>query len=194
MDGKGLAGFRKVLYRTLVGRNNCRQGEEIVDAGQGALGSLVGGPVEYRQTQFDHRAVDRQQFVLESEFTLVILGFLLASAQQILEDILIQLPRTVLVGVGQGRVRRRAIHAQMLQLPLAASQAARDLSQRLGMTKLAEHHRAELVPTGEPVLPVLGLLYGGFELQARDELQNLTENAAYSIHGGVVLVDWDLFC
>jgi hypothetical protein len=29
------------------------------------------------------------------------------------------------------------------------------------MTKLAEHHRAELVPTGEPVLPVLGLWIPG---------------------------------
>jgi hypothetical protein len=57
----------------------------------------------------------------------------------------------------------------------------------LRVTQLAEHHCAELVPTAESVLSVLSLLNGGFELQARNELQNLTENAAYSIHGGVVL-------
>src|SRR5256885_8539523 len=116
------------------------------------------------------RSVDGQQFVLEAELALVILRLVLASAQQSLEDILIQLPRPVLIGVGQGRTSRRAVHPQVLQLPFAGGQATGDFAQRLGVTQLAEHHRAELVPTGEAVLAMLGLLNGGFELQTRDEL------------------------
>ena len=101
---------------------------------QGSLGPLVDGPVERRQTQFDHRGVDGQQFVLESELAFVILSLVLTSAQNSLEDILIELPWPVLIGVSQCRTSRGAVHAQVLQLPLAGGQAAGDLSQRLRVT------------------------------------------------------------
>src|SRR5258708_942495 len=64
------------------------------------------------------------------------------------------------------------------------------------MPQLAKHHRAELVPTREPtrVALGLGLFNRSGKLQPRHELQNLTENAAYSIHGGVLLVGYGLPC
>jgi hypothetical protein len=54
---------------------------------------------------------------------------------------------------------------------------------------LAEHHRDKLIPTAESASVALGpvLLDGGFKLEAGDKLQNLAENTAYFIHGGVLL-------
>src|SRR6516165_9925591 len=54
------------------------------------------------------------------------------------------------------------------------------------MPELAEQHGDELGPTAKAALVALGLMLldPGLKLQARDELQNLAEDARYSIHGG----------
>jgi hypothetical protein len=55
----------------------------------------------------------------------------------------------------------------------------------LRVTQLAEQHRDHLRPTGETAGVPLGfaLLYRGLKLQTRNQTQNLTEYAAYSIQG-----------
>src|SRR6516165_4167507 len=54
------------------------------------------------------------------------------------------------------------------------------------MPELAEQHGDELGPTAKAARVALGLMLldPGLKLQARDELQNLAEDARYSIHGG----------
>jgi hypothetical protein len=52
-------------------------------------------------------------------------------------------------------------------------------------SELAERHSHPLAPAGEAARMALGLviLNRALEFQARDQLQQLGENAAYSIHG-----------
>jgi hypothetical protein len=77
----------------------------------------------------------------------------------------------------------------MINLAFTGGQSAGDFPQALGVAQLAEHHRYELIPAAKSAGVALGfvLLDGGFKLEARDKLQYLTENAAYFIHGGVLL-------
>jgi hypothetical protein len=53
------------------------------------------------------------------------------------------------------------------------------------MAQLAEQHGDELAPTAESPRMAFRrvLLDGGLKLQSWQELENLTENAACSIHG-----------
>jgi hypothetical protein len=62
-------------------------------------------------------------------------------------------------------------------------------------TQLAEKHGHELAPTSKATSVALGLMLANrcFKLDTRKQLQQLTENAAYSIHGGsLAAVIW--FC
>jgi hypothetical protein len=69
----------------------------------------------------------------------------------------------------------------MLQLPLAARQAAANLAQGMRPSQLAKQHGHELAPTGEtPRVPFgLVLLDRLLEFPAREKLQYLRKNAAY---------------
>lgn len=98
---------------------------------------------------------------------------------QAVEDLLEQLPWPMRVGVRQRRTRGR-LHAQVRQLALAALESALDLAQRVRPSKLAEHHRYQLRPTGEALAGVLhlGLLDQTLELGARNQLEQLAEHAA----------------
>src|ERR1017187_1456002 len=107
-----------------------------------------------------------------------------ALAQRLLEHRLVQLPRPMLIGVGQGGSLGCHRHPQMLQLPLATRQAVANLAQRMRLSQLAKQHGHELAPTGEtPRVPFsLVLLDRLFEIPAREQLQHLRENAAYFVH------------
>jgi hypothetical protein len=76
------------------------------------------------------------------------------------------------------------------QLALASRQATGDFAQALGVAQLAVQHGDQLGPTIKATRVALGLMFSdpGLELQAWDELQNLAENTAYSIHGGSLRV------
>jgi hypothetical protein len=73
----------------------------------------------------------------------------------------------------------------MTQFAFRSGQAAANLPQGLGMPQLAEQHRDELPPTAEPAGMTLGLIRADhrLEVNARNQLQNLRENATNSIHG-----------
>src|SRR5665213_871957 len=74
----------------------------------------------------------------------------------------------------------------MPQFAFAGRQPARDLAQSLRVTQLAKHHRDHLGPVRKASRVPLGLmiLYRNLKLLPRNQLQDLTEYAAYSIHGG----------
>lgn len=77
----------------------------------------------------------------------------------------------------------------MLQLAFARRQAAHDFTQRLGAPQVAKEHGDKLRPAPEAAGVALGamLVDGRLEFKARDELQDLVENTAYSIRGGGLL-------
>src|SRR5271165_5487039 len=94
------------------------------------------------------------------------------------------------VGIGQGGTRRRPAYVQMLQFALAGGQTVADLAQRFGITQLTKHHRYKLRPTVEAagVALGLGLVDRSQELPAIHQLDHLSENAAYFIHAGRLLI------
>src|SRR5215831_11789047 len=128
--------------------------------------------------------------MLETELPLVARCFPPAVLQQIVEHRSVQLPRAVLVGIGQRGALGRFVHSQMPQFPFAGGQTPRDFAQALRMSELAEQHGDQLGPAAEAAGMPFGFMLPdfGLERQARDELQDLAENAAYSIHGGSLRV------
>jgi hypothetical protein len=77
----------------------------------------------------------------------------------------------------------------MLQLSFYGHPSVANFSQRFGLTHLAKKHRYELSPTTESPRMPLGLVFVDLFLQLHSgkQLQPLRENAAYSIHGGILL-------
>ena len=98
---------------------------------------------------------------------------------ELFEHALIQLPRAVLVGVGQRRAARRRFHTEMSQFAFRTGQPAADLAQRLRLGELAEQHRDELRPAAETPCVALGvvLAYGLFKFSARKQRGDLVEDA-----------------
>lgn len=144
----------------------------------GPLGATELRPVIQRQAQVDHGRIQADQLVLEAEFLLAH-GLGGNGFEQSVEHLLEQLPGTMAIGVGQRRARR-CFDAQVGQLALAARQPAFDLSKGVGAAQLAEQPAHKLAPTRQSLAAVLGsrLLDDAFEVGARDELEDLTDQAA----------------
>jgi hypothetical protein len=117
--------------------------------------------VPHAHRQVDDASVQSHQFVLEAELLPPALAAhqFLAFEQRLLEHRLVQLPRPVLIGIGQRGPLRRHRHSQVLQLPLAAGQTAADLAQGMRASQLAKQHGQELAPTGEPPRVPLGFVF-----------------------------------
>jgi hypothetical protein len=66
------------------------------------------------------------------------------------------------------------------ELAFAAPQAPFDLTQAVGAAQLAEHHGHELTPARQPLRSTFGagFLDHALELDARNQLEYLTEHAA----------------
>ena len=84
-----------------------------------------------------------------------------------------------------------AVLAKVHNIPfyVAAPGSTFDLSIKSGKAKLAEKHGHQLAPAGETLGVALGsvLMDGGIEVSARNQLQNLRENAGYCRQGCVLL-------
>jgi hypothetical protein len=110
--------------------------------------------IKHRGAEIDHRGIQAQQRVLETELPLLS-GFWLAGhqdlalRQQLLEHRALQLPRPMLIGVGQGGARRSRGQPQMTKFPFAGSQTPTNFAQRLGVPQLTEEHGDELAPASE---------------------------------------------
>ena len=102
--------------------------------------------------------------------------------EQLGEQILVDLPGTVFIGVGQGGVARGFLHPEVDKLAFAGLESFVDFAETLRLSELAEKHRDELVPAAEAARMTLALASGDhpFKKRARYLLENLTENAGYS--------------
>jgi hypothetical protein len=74
----------------------------------------------------------------------------------------------------------------MLQFAFTGSQPLADLAQGMGARQLAKQHSHKLAPTGKATGVALGFAFADKDLELRpgEQMQKLTENAAYSFQGG----------
>src|SRR5580693_8439516 len=98
------------------------------------------------------------------------------------------------IGISQRGARGGAVHTQVLELSFAGGQSSDNFAQRPCSSQVAKQERDELAPTGHSLRVLLGLMLPNCALEntSRNESQNLTENAAYSWHGRVILSSWSL--
>jgi hypothetical protein len=110
------------------------------------------------------------QLVLESEF---LLSRKLAStpSKQLSEQMLIKLPGTMFIRVGQGGAAGSG-DPKMFQFPLTASQTSGNLPEGMSSTQLTEKHGYKLSPAGESPSMPLGFRFsdGLLELDSRKQL------------------------
>jgi hypothetical protein len=128
------------------------------------------GPVKHAQTQVDGGRIKADQFVLESE--LLSPSSLNATAfQELKEDLLIELPGTMLVSIGQGGATGSG-DTQMFELPLTASQTPANLPKGMSSTQLAEEHGHKLSPTSKTSGMAFGFCFSHclLELDSRKQL------------------------
>src|SRR5208337_4700184 len=114
--------------------------------------------------------------------------FPLKALQQLVEHSFIQLPGPLGVGVGQ-RGFGQCLNPQVRELPFAALQTLLDLAKAVRSAQLAKQHRDKLLPTAHATRMPLGIVLAHLPLKvaARNELENLTEQAAKCLHVGPLL-------
>jgi hypothetical protein len=149
----------------------------------GSFGPPELGPIKHLQAQIHGARIHTDQSVFEPELSLSGFDLNPAPVKQLHEDMLIQLPGAVLIGIGQ-RGMARSRNAQVFQLPLAASKASGNLTERMGPAQLAEKHRDKLIPTREFLDMTFCLRDRNqlLEFQSRKQLQQLAKYATKSIH------------
>ena len=139
-------------------------------------------PVEERGAEIDDGGIQAQELFLEPELPAPF-GHRLAALKQLEEDLLVQRPGPMLIGIGQaGALRGR--DPQVAELALAAGQAAADLPEGLRPAQLAKEHGHKLAPGGEAAGVPFGLrgLDGLLKVEAREGLEELAEHAHEPIH------------
>jgi len=134
------------------------------------LGPSEMGPVKDAQAQVNGGRVEANEFVFESEF-LLSRKLTSTSVEQLQKQMLIQLPGPVFIRVGQGRTTGSG-DPQVLQFPLATSEASGNLPEGMSSTQLAEKHGHKLSPAGKSPSMALGFCCsdGLLELDSRKQL------------------------
>jgi hypothetical protein len=137
----------------------------------GSFGPPESGPVKYFQAQIKGGRIHAHQFVFKPKPSLPN-DLDTASFKELKEDLLIQFPWTVFIGISQGGMARSS-NAQMFQLTLTAPKASANLTQRMGPTQLAKQHGHELPPTSESLGMTFRLCEGDpmLKLHTRKQLQ-----------------------
>ena len=156
----------------------------------GPLGSAKMSPVKQLCAQIDDGRVQTQQRILETKSSLATpFGLSQTTIQQAVKNLFVQLPGSMLIGIAEGGALGRS-DSKMMQFSFTASQTSADLPQAMSTAQLAKQHGHKLSPAAETACMALGfgLQDQLLKLPARKKLEKLTENAAKSIHGRVLLV------
>ena len=114
----------------------------------GSFGLSELGPIKHFQAQINGARIHADQFVLKPELSLPH-DLDTALPKELKENLLIELPWAVLIGISQGGMAWSS-NAQMFQLPLTASKAPGNLTEGMGPAQVAEEHGHKLVPTRVP--------------------------------------------
>ncbi len=113
----------------------------------GSLGVPKLSPIKYLQAQINGGRIHTDQFVFKPKFSLPS-DLDTALFKELKENLLIQLPWTVLIRISQAGMTRSS-DTQMFQLTLAAPKTSANLAERMGAAQLAKQHGHELTPTSE---------------------------------------------
>ena len=124
----------------------------------GSFGSAELGPIKHFQTQIDGGRIHADQFVFKPKLPLPDFDLNSAPVKEFQKNMVIKLPWTMLVGIGQGRMTRSR-NAQMFQLPLAASKASGNLPEGMGATQLTKQHGDKLTPAGKSFGMTFGMAF-----------------------------------
>jgi len=116
-----------------------------------ALGLAEVSPGEKAETKVDGGRIEAEQLVLETEFPLLSRALAAEEITQVKENLLIQLPGTMGIGVRKGALGRGGMQSQMTELAAGDGQAVADLPQTLALGHLTKQHGDVLVPGGEPL-------------------------------------------
>src|SRR5215831_14126211 len=141
------------------------------------------GPRKHLRTQCHNAGIDAEQPVLESEFRFVS-QFRTAPFRCLIKNVPEEFPRTVAIGISQGRTLRY-LYAKLLQSPFTTAEPASDLPQRLCIGQLAKQHGHKMVPASKTSRMPLDLcrLHLLMKLIPRKHLEQLRHDAAKSLHG-----------
>jgi len=141
----------------------------------GSLRSPKLGPIEDRDAQVDDRRVEREKAPVESES--VLRRVHPAAIAETDEQVPVEGPGPVLIGVRERRAGGSR-DPEVAQLAFGRGQAVADLAKRLRPPEMAEEHRDELLPAGEPSGVTFGAMHARnlFEFQPRKELEKLAED------------------
>ena len=106
--------------------------------------------------------------------------------EQFGEQILVDLPGTACIGVGQSGVTRGFIHAEVDQFAFAGMESFFGFEETSHLSQMAKEHRDEFVPAAKAARGALALASGdhSFKNGARDLPKNLIGNAGCSCRGG----------
>jgi hypothetical protein len=140
-------------------------------------------PFIHVQAQINHCGINAIKFGLETKFAFVGSRKLLCFLQQRKKHALIQLPGTMLIGIGQCRFPWGR-DSKVSQLTFARSQTLGYLAQRVGFPQLAKQHRNELLPTAKTFTLVFSVMFANhcFKLMSWKKLQQLAEQTTIFTH------------
>jgi hypothetical protein len=162
----------------------------------GPFGSPKMGPIKHLQTEINDGGIHPDQSILESKLLFPNLHLNPTAIKEPQEELLIEFPGTMFIGIGQGRMRGSS-DPQMPKLPFTTSKASTNLTKRMGTSQLTKQHGDELTPTGESFSMTLCLSHRNqlLKLQTRKQLQQLAKYATKSIHKwpSFICGIWDRF-
>src|SRR4030043_2431970 len=122
-------------------------------------------PGKETQAQVNDSGVERQQFILEFEAPFLYIGSSPALFQHQQEQILIDFPGSVFVGVAKCRFTGRLLHSQVFEFTKAALQSIADFPQRMGLRQLTEEHGDELIPATEAFAVAISFVFTDDDLK-----------------------------
>jgi hypothetical protein len=111
------------------------------------LGAAEMSPVIHLQTQINDGRIHADQPILESEPFLSD-GLNPTSLKELEEDLLIEFPGTVSIGIGQARMAGSS-DPEVFQLAFATPKTPGNLPEGMSAAQLTEEHSDKLTPTGE---------------------------------------------
>src|SRR5688572_4045116 len=185
---------RNRKFRVLSRRNDQRFGQvtSMIQRDVQLDGTFQPGPVrprEHLHAQRHDTGVDTQQRILKAESCFPRSQFATTVLDCVAEDPFKQLPRPMLVRIGQRRTLR-SLHSPLLEPALTAGQPSCYFPQRLRVAQMAIQHRYEMVPAGEstamPLRPCR--VHCLLEFCSRKYLEQLRHDAAKSFHGTDLLL------
>jgi hypothetical protein len=116
------------------------------------------GPVKGLQTQINHGGIQTPQRILEAKLLSFRACQGLSLRQNLIKQGLIELPRTMGIGISQRRSLRSRFHPQMSHFSQGRCQTTANLPQRMCRPHLAKKHRDKLIPTTKPFDPFFRLM------------------------------------